>query len=208
MKLVSQSSSHPVSQLKGKDYIFCVLSAILLIFSFPNFNLGFFAWFGFVPLFFVLEDKSKWKAFFLSYLTGIVFWLGIIYWLIHVTLPGMIILVLYLALYFGIFGLIILSAIRYPLSATILFIPSVWVLLEYVRAHLFAGFPWALLGYSQYLNLPIIQISDITGAWGVSFLVMLVNVSLYYLLATFRLPFTVYRLPLDGTRYTVHATLL
>jgi len=105
--------------------------------------------------------------------------LGTIYWLVHVTLPGLIILVLYLALYFGVFGWI-LSAIRYPLSAfNLLFIPSVWVLLEFIRSHLFTGFPWALLGYSQYLNLPFIQIADITGAWGVSFLVMMVNVLVY-----------------------------
>jgi apolipoprotein N-acyltransferase len=60
-----------------------------------------------------------------------------------------------------------------------LFIPSLWVILEYIRSHLFTGFPWALLGYSQYLNLPIIQIADITGVWGVSFLVMMVNVLIY-----------------------------
>jgi len=51
--------------------------------------------------------------------------------------------------------------------------------LEYLRRHLFTGFPWALLGYSQYLNLPVIQIADVTGAEGVSFLVMMVNVAVY-----------------------------
>jgi apolipoprotein N-acyltransferase len=51
--------------------------------------------------------------------------------------------------------------------------------LEYLRSRLFTGFPWALLGYSQYLNLPAIQIADITGAWGVSWVVMLANVAIY-----------------------------
>jgi len=91
----------------------------------------------------------------------------------------MAVLVLYLALYFGIFGLIIKN---YQLPITnyrLLFIPSLWVLLEYLRRHLFTGFPWALLGYSQYLNLPVIQIADVTGAEGVSFLVMMVNVAVY-----------------------------
>jgi apolipoprotein N-acyltransferase len=59
------------------------------------------------------------------------------------------------------------------------FIPAAWVLLEYLRSHLLTGFPWALLGYSQQPNLPIIQIADITGAWGVSFVVMAVNVMIY-----------------------------
>jgi len=155
------------------------LSALLLILSFPKFNFEFLSWAGFIPLFFTIRNKSKVKAFSFSYATGIFFWLGIIYWLIHVTFPGMIILVLYLALYFGIFGLVI-SAIGYRLSAIdLFFIPSVWVLLEYIRSRLFTGFPWALLGYSQYLNLPVIQLADITGVWGVSFLVMMVNVLVY-----------------------------
>jgi len=146
--------------------------------SFSKFNLGFLAGVGFVPLFFAIRDKSKTRALLFSYFAGVIFWLGIIYWLIHVTLPGTIVLILYLALYFGIFGLIISTHLP---SATyyLLFIPSLWVLLEYIRSYLFTGFPWALLGYSQYLNIPIIQVADITGVWGVSFLVVLVNVLIY-----------------------------
>jgi len=165
-----------------KDLFLCLLSGCLLIFSFPNFNLWLFAWFGFVPLFFAIQNKRKFKAFLLSYFTGLIFWFGTIYWLIHVTFPGLVLLVLYLALYFGIFGLLIsfypLSAIRYPL----IYIPCLWVLLEYLRSYLFTGFGWALLGYSQFLNLPVIQIADITGVWGVSFLVMMVNVVIWQLM--------------------------
>jgi len=169
---------YPLSAKALKDCLLCLLSAVLLILSFPNFNFWLLAWFGFVPLFFAIKNKSKFKSFLLFYLTGIIFWLGTIYWLIHVTLPGMIALVLYLALYFGVFGLIVSGSFLLT-HYSLLFIPSVWVLLEYLRSHLFTGFPWALLGYSQYLNLPFIQIADITGAWGVSFLIMMVNVLVY-----------------------------
>ncbi len=162
-----------------------LISAILLILSFlPAANLEILAWIALLPLFFALRNKSKGRAFLLSYLCGIIFWLGIIYWLINVTFAGLILLVIYLALYFGLFGLIVsccpLSTVRYPLF----FIPSIWVLLEYLRSHLFTGFGWALLGYSQYLNLPIIQIAGITGVWGVSFLVMMVNALIYSILDT------------------------
>ena len=136
-----------------------------------------------MPLFFALQGKSQRKAFLLSYLAGIIFWFGIIYWLIHVTFAGLIVLVLYLAVYFGVFGLLVSAISHKPLAISQLIIPSAWVLLEHLRSHLFTGFPWALLAYSQYLNLPIIQIADITGAWGVSFLVMMVNVAVYSLLA-------------------------
>ncbi len=162
-----------------KPFTLCLLSGLLLSLPFFNGGLWIFAWFGFVPLFFALKNKSKGKAFLLSYLTGVIFWSITIYWLVHVTLLGTIVLILYLALYFGVFGLII-STIGYRLSTIDpVLIPSIWVLLEYIRSRLFTGFPWALLGYSQYQNLPIIQIADITGAWGVSFLVMLVNVAIY-----------------------------
>ena len=162
-----------------KDLFLSFLSAVLLILSFPGFNIEFLAWFAFVPLFFAIQNKSKIKAFFLSYFAGIIFWFGIIYWLVHVTLPGMIILVLYLAIYFGVFGLLFSFYTLYAIRYTLLVIPAFWVLLEYIRSHLFTGFPWALLGYSQYLNLSVIQIADITGVWGVSYLVMMVNVAIY-----------------------------
>ena len=178
-----------------KELLLSIISGVLLVLSFPNFNLEFLAWFAFVPLFFTLKNKSKGKVFLLSYITGVVFWLGTIYWLIHVTLLGMLLLVLYLALYFGFFGLV-LSTTSYELRATSLFsIPSIWVFLEYLRSHLLTGFGWALLGYSQYLNLPIIQIADITGTWGVSFLVMMVNVLLYGLIC--------HRLQLTGHRLKI-----
>ena len=165
--------------MRTKDWILCILSTILLILSFPKFNLWILAWFAFVPLFFALRNKSKFKAFLLSYFAGIIFWLGTIYWLVHVTFVGLISLVLYLALYFGVFGFIIA---RYSILYTrysIVLIPSIWVLLEYLRSYLFTGFGWGLLGYSQYLNLSAIQIADITGAWGISFLVMMINVFAY-----------------------------
>jgi len=163
-----------------KNFLLCSLSALLLIFSFPDLNLWILAWFAFVPLFLAVKDQSQKRAFLLSYLSGVIFWWGTIYWLVHVTLIGTIILILYLALYFGLFGLFISSVLRRESSfAHFLLVPSFWVILEYVRGHLFTGFPWALLGYSQYLNLPVIQVSDITGAWGVSFLVMTVNTLIY-----------------------------
>ncbi|KPK98880.1 MAG: hypothetical protein AMJ95_02040 [Omnitrophica WOR_2 bacterium SM23_72] len=171
------------SKLEVKDLFLCVLSTALLIISFPSFNIWPAAWFAFVPLFFLLQNKSKLKAFLWAYLTGIIFWSGAIYWLVHVTLLGTIILILYLALYFGFFGLII-STTNFELRTSYcFFIPSVWVLLEYGRSHLLTGFPWALLGYSQHLNLIPIQIADITGAWGVSFLVMMGNVVIKQVMA-------------------------
>ncbi len=156
-----------------------IASALLLIFSFPNFNLSFFAFTGFVPIFFALEKKSKKQAFWIFYLCGVIFYFGVLYWLIHVTLAGLILLVLYLALYFGLFGFIFISLRSEVSCLRSLSIPAIWVLLEYLQSHLLTGFGWALLGYSQFKNLPLIQISDITGVYGVSFVIMMTNVAVY-----------------------------
>ncbi|MFA5117767.1 MAG: apolipoprotein N-acyltransferase [Candidatus Omnitrophota bacterium] len=169
----------------ARELFLCFICAFLLAASFPLLNFELLAWGSFVPLFFNLQNKSSLKTFLLSFFTGVFFWLGTIYWLIHVTVPGMLLLALYLGLYFGIFGLIFAFALRaQPVFLRVLFVPAAWVLLEYLRSHLLSGFPWALLGYSQYLNLPVIQIADITGAWGVSFLVMMVNVAVYSVLGS------------------------
>ncbi len=53
-----------------------------------------------------------------------------------------------------------------------------WVGLEMVLARIFGGFPWDLLGVSQYRITPLIQIASVTGVYGVSFLVAWVSLSL------------------------------
>jgi apolipoprotein N-acyltransferase len=58
--------------------------------------------------------------------------------------------------------------------------------LEYLRSFLLTGFPWANLAYSQYLNLPFIQMADITGAYGLSFVIVLVNATLFCVLRVWR----------------------
>jgi len=172
---------------KSKIFL-AILSAAYLILAYPNFNLEFLAWAGLVPLFFAIENKSAFQAFLMSYLTGVIFFLGTVYWLIHVTLPGMIIVVLYLALYFGFFGMII-SRQRVAKSQgymTLFFVPALWVALELLRSRLFGGFGWCLLGHSQSYTLPVIQIADMTGAYGVSFLVMTVNTAIFLTVKNFR----------------------
>lgn len=166
-----------------------VLSASLLALSFPNFNYWPFAWIGLVPILFAIDGQKPLRAFLISYLSGVVFFLGTIYWLIHVTLPGTIVVALYLALYFGLFGLLASFFLRdlRPKTYDLLFaIPSIWIILEWLRSHLLTGFGWVLLGHSQSQALPIIQIADCFGAYGVSFLVAIFNTGLFITIKNFR----------------------
>ncbi|MDD5005090.1 MAG: apolipoprotein N-acyltransferase [Candidatus Omnitrophica bacterium] len=168
----------PVRLTSLKTLLYCLLSPILLWLAFPELNLEYFAWFSFVPLLFIIRNKSGTKAFWLSYFSGFIFFILTLYWLVHVTLIGLIILCLYLAFYFAFFGYFFVC-FRKKFSRLniflVLFLSSLWVILEYIRSQVLTGFPWALLGYSQYLNIYIIQLVDITGGLGLSFLVMFVN---------------------------------
>jgi apolipoprotein N-acyltransferase len=56
---------------------------------------------------------------------------------------------------------------------------AAWVGIEMIIARIFSGFPWNLLGVSQYKMIPLIQIASITGVYGVSFLVVWTSLSLF-----------------------------
>jgi len=66
--------------------------------------------------------------------------------------------------------------------------PFVWISLEYIKSNFFfLAYPWGLLAHTQYQNLRIIQIASITGTYGVSFLIVMVNSTLAALIyPTFR----------------------
>ncbi len=53
--------------------------------------------------------------------------------------------------------------------------PLIWVSTEYIKTFFLTGFPWALVGYSLWKYPDIIQIADITGVYGVSFMIMAVS---------------------------------
>ena len=164
-----------------------ILSAILLILSFPNFDLGFLAWVGLVPFFLAIRGKSLRVVLVLSYLMGVCFFLGVFFWINSVkavTLLHYSILGLYLGLYFVVFGFFfhfISPKIRF-LSV----IPALplWVAVEYLRSHAgFAALPMGHLGYTQHQNLSLIQMASFTGIYGVSFVIVMVNVAITDLIA-------------------------
>jgi apolipoprotein N-acyltransferase len=54
--------------------------------------------------------------------------------------------------------------------------PFLWVTFEFALAHLpEISFPWNLLGYPASANLALLQLSTITGIWGLSFVVAAFN---------------------------------
>ncbi len=111
------------------------------------------------------------------YLAGFLFWLATIHWL---TLPhpaaslGWIGLSWYLGFYVPLFVAISRLAVHRLKVPLFVAAPVVWTALEVVRAHFGGGFLMAALGHTQYHWITVIQISDLVGAYGVSFVIMLV----------------------------------
>src|SRR5688572_16877286 len=86
-----------------KNAALAILSAILLILAFPDFDLWFLAWFGLVPLFWAIEreKESALRSFILGWLWGFVFFTGTCWWLTFapITYAGFPTVVAYLLLF-------------------------------------------------------------------------------------------------------------
>lgn len=162
-------------------------SGLLLALGFPQFDIESLAWIGLVPLLLAIRGSSWKAAFGQGWVAGLLFFAVTLYWVINamheygkmpyaVSFLVMLLLAGYCALYVGTFCAV-LTAIpdRRGLLRTWT-APALWVALEWARTYLLSGFPWALLGYSQYHNLAVIQMADVTGVYGVSFLLVLGNV--------------------------------
>ena len=161
-------------------------SGLLLVLSFPNIDLYFLAWFALVPALVSLYDKGMKFAFTAGLSLGMVYFFGTTYWIYHalhvygsmhlsLSIFLIILLCLYLSLYTAMFCLLYSIILKKTLLPSLLIAPCIWTSLEFIRSYALTGFPWSSLGYSQYKFLPLIQIADIVGIYGVSFLIVAFN---------------------------------
>lgn len=173
--------------------VLAVLTGVGLYLSFPPaafWPVGFLA---LVPLLIALERAGPRSAFWLGTLAGMVFYPLNLSWATHamaaygglswgLSLFLLLLLSFYLALYLGVFSAC-WTWLRPALGVgRILLAGSLWVALEFARTYLLTGFPWAFLAYTQSQALPLIQIASVTGMYGVSFLVVLVNAAIAFAL--------------------------
>ena len=121
------------------------------------------------------EELPGRRPYLALWLVGLLFWLAALYWLClphWATSFGWLALGFYQAFYLPVFiGLSRVAVHKYRVPV-ILTAPVVWTGLELARGHLLTGFTMASLGHTQYRWLELIQISDLVGAYGVSFVVM------------------------------------
>ena len=149
------------------DFALATASGVLFALSFPTFGRAAFGWIALAPLLVAIAPSrqspaslSLARAFALGLTSGIVYFTGTLYWitgvmavygglqwwvavLVNAALIG------YLALFPALFA-VVTRRLLFSLGGTALMAaPLVWVATELGRTHLFTGFPWVLLGYSQ-----------------------------------------------------------
>jgi apolipoprotein N-acyltransferase len=135
------------------------------------------------------------RAFLLGLVTGIVYFVGTIYWTATVVATfgelatpvavfAMLLLAAYLALYPAFAALITSYLISRVGGVAVFFAPAAWVATEFLRGYLFGGFPWVPLGNSQVTVLPVAQLASVVGVYGLSWLVAFVNAAIAYAMLT------------------------
>ncbi len=168
-----------------------VLSGVMIILCHSPISLFPLAFISLVPLLVSIRKEGLYNSFIKGLISGVVGYLGLIYWVIvamnryggidiFTSIAIMLLLVLYMALYVGIFSCIVTFLQQKYLFPLYLSAPFVWVLLEYLRGFFLSGFPWALMAYSQHNFLYFIQVASITGVYFISFLIIAVNCIFYY----------------------------
>ncbi len=133
------------------------------------------AWVSLVPFILVCRPAAKPKPLALAaYLVSLCYWLTNLYWIAPITLMGWATFCLYTALFWPILALCLrycrTKKIPLFLAAAVLFVGA-----ERLQGLFLGGFFWRFLAHSQYANITLIQIADIFGAAGVSFLIAMVN---------------------------------
>ncbi|MFO1462485.1 MAG: apolipoprotein N-acyltransferase [bacterium] len=178
-------------------WIAAALSGVLAGFSYPTVfagrvlpDLGFLAFFAWVPLFVSIRGSVP-KGAFAKACFASLFHYGIgMYWLytaMHsfgglspfLSVLVLLLLVIVLSVYFGLIFLVSQWLCRRFSWSPLWVRPFVWVAFEYLRGHVPAGgFPWGQVGYSQGGFLTFIQIADLFGVYGVTWVLVFLNESL------------------------------
>jgi apolipoprotein N-acyltransferase len=193
-----------VGKIHSSAWLLTLLSAILQVVIFPLPGLYGLAWIAVGPLLIALlrarpagelqvdaavklAPARPWQGFLLGYLCGILWSAGTCYWIfdtmhrygglpVPVALLALILFSMYIGLYHGLFGFLVavVAARGASLRRSLVAAPFLWVAVELARTRI-TGFPWELMGYAQTDNFALTRIATLTGVYGLSFEILLVN---------------------------------
>lgn len=172
----------------------------------PPFGASFLAWVAMAPFALACSPQAKTRGFALAaFLVGFLYWLANLYWIEPITIPGW----LGMGLYLSLSWLLPAVAIRFARAkGAPLFIalPIIVVGWERLQGWPMGGFFWRLLGHSQYERLALIQVADLVGTSGVSFVVAMVNGLIVDLIVNREAGLVKRSRESDASRFTRHAS--
>ena len=171
-----------VGQATRWAVVLVLLSAVLLTLAAAPFGQLYLAWFALAPLFIAVGRAATMRGALARVWVGGVAYYGMnLWWLWTASIPGTVVLVLYLALFWamaaglvrglGLLGPLSQRAAGAPLC--VIGIATVWTAIEYVRCNYAVDFPWMPLGSTQSPFVVMCQVADLGGPWIVSFWVAL-----------------------------------
>jgi len=167
-------------------YLPAALSGAAMVLIFPRAGMDYLAWVCLVPIIVSILCRTQHHVMMQGIVAGTIYHIGLVYWVVvsmntygGVPKPLAVVLLVVLSSFLSMFVALPLWCSmftwkRLGIRCT-LTLPICWVASEYVKSWILTGFPWELLGYSQFQNLRLIQIADITGIYGVSFVLLSVN---------------------------------
>lgn len=162
------------------------VGALGMALAFPRTDWEGAVWIVLTPLIVTALSRPVRAALGWGWLFGTLFFLVLLRWLdftfrVYSAIPWpltwapTLALAAYCGLYVAAFGAAVSWLARRSPAWALCASPFLWVGGEWVRGHLLGGFPWGILGYSQYLRLPVIQIAELGGVYGVSLVIVAVN---------------------------------
>ncbi|HUL32786.1 MAG TPA: apolipoprotein N-acyltransferase [Candidatus Eisenbacteria bacterium] len=175
--------------------ILATLSGAILSLSFRDAHSSVYSWFCLALLLVSVLDARTSVAFFCGFLHGLCFVLTCVPWIAVVlavhggmsTTAGWGVLLLIASVWgcsIGLFTWVVLRLSRLGHGLALVGAPFLWISTEVLRAYLpEISFPWGLLGYPAAGNAAIVQLTTVTGIYGVSFLVAGFNALLVWILA-------------------------
>lgn len=203
-----------------RPYLFALLSAVLLLLAMPGSgDLWFLVFVALVPLLLAIRRLPRKQVVLIALLCGLVHYFFQMHWIInvlkqygglHITLAfgALFFLALYMSLYLILFSVGSQKLLQSESCFNTLWgLPILWVGLDWLRSWLFTGLPWMDLGYTLAPVPQLIQLTDITGHFGVTFMIVLINALIFNLLVKITEPinrrgcdlkFSVHVLPVLG----------
>jgi apolipoprotein N-acyltransferase len=176
--------------------LLAALSGAVLSLSFYGAHHSFYSWFCLAILLFSLLGARARVAFFCGFLHGLIFVLTCVSWVAEVlsvhggmsTAAGWAVLLLIATVWgcsIGLFTWMVQRLSQKGIGLALIGAPFLWISTEVLRAYLpEISFPWGLLGYPAAGNPALVQLTTITGIYGVSFLVAVFNSLLIWVLAS------------------------